>query len=81
MLFDPGSDLTFIHEKCIPHGATPVVSSITIGTTLAGTFTTSRVGTLNKILLPEFHRSAMLHRLSPLLSYQHLLATRYHRWT
>jgi phage anti-repressor protein len=56
-LFDPGSDLTFIHERCIPHGATPAVSSITIGTTLAGTFTTSRVVTLDKILLPEFYHS------------------------
>jgi hypothetical protein len=60
MLFDPGSDLTFIHEKCIPHGAIPVVSSITIGTMLAGTFSTSRVVNLDKILLTEFHCSCRI---------------------
>jgi hypothetical protein len=60
-LFDPGSDLTFNHERCIPNGATPVeVSSTTTGTTLAGTFTTSRFVTLEKILLPEFHRSCRI---------------------
>jgi hypothetical protein len=59
-LFDPGSDLTFIHESCIPKGATPVVSATTTGTTLAGTFTTSRFVKLEKILLPEFNRSCRI---------------------
>jgi hypothetical protein len=54
-LFDPGLDLTFIHERCIPNGATPVVSLTTTGTTLAGTFTISSFVTLEKLLLPEFH--------------------------
>jgi hypothetical protein len=59
-LFDPGSDLTFIHERCIPKGATPVVSSTTTGTTLAGTFTTSCFVKLEKILFPKFHRSCRI---------------------
>jgi hypothetical protein len=48
------------HEHCIPKGATPLVSSTTTGTTLAGTFTTSRFVKLEKILLPEFHRSCRI---------------------
>jgi hypothetical protein len=75
--FDPGSDLTFVHERCIPKGATPVVSLTTTGTTLAGTFTTSRFVTLEKILLPEFHRSC---RIDSHICYLIYLSIRCHRW-
>jgi hypothetical protein len=30
-LFDPGLDLMFIHERCIPHGAIPVILLTTTG--------------------------------------------------
>jgi hypothetical protein len=46
-----------MHQRCLPPGATPIVSSKTTGTTLAGTFAASRLVTLDKILLPKFHRS------------------------
>jgi hypothetical protein len=62
--FYPGLDLTFIPERCIPKGATPVASSTTTGTTLAGTFTTSCFVTLEKKLLPEFHCSCCTFAIS-----------------
>jgi hypothetical protein len=54
-LFNPGSDLTFLHQRCLPAGATPLISNARGGTTLAGTFTTKRIATMKDILLPEFH--------------------------
>jgi hypothetical protein len=56
-LFDPGSDNTFIHERCLPPGATPIVTGTNTGRTLASTFTTTRLAQMENIILPEFHRS------------------------
>jgi hypothetical protein len=43
--------------RCLPAGATPLVSNARGGTTLAGIFTTKRMATMKNILLPEFHRN------------------------
>jgi hypothetical protein len=56
-LFDPGSDNTFLHERCLPPGATPVVAATNTGQTIAGTFITTRLVKMEKMVLPEFHRS------------------------
>jgi hypothetical protein len=54
-LFDPGSDLTFLHQRCLPAGATRLLSKTRGDTTLAGTFNTKRFVTMYNIILPEFH--------------------------
>jgi hypothetical protein len=56
-LFDPGSDYTFLYERCLPPGATPTVAGTSTGRTLAGTFVTTRLVKMERIILPEFHRS------------------------
>jgi hypothetical protein len=40
-LFDPGSDFPFLHEHCLPPGATPTVAGTNTRCTLAGIFTTT----------------------------------------
>jgi hypothetical protein len=54
-LFDPGLENTFIHERCLPPGATPIVTSSNNGRTLASTFTTTRLVQMENTILPEFH--------------------------
>jgi hypothetical protein len=54
--FDHGSDNTFIHERCLPCGTSPLISGKANGNTLAETFSTDRsVTILVNILHPEFH--------------------------
>jgi hypothetical protein len=56
-LFDPSSDNTFLHERCLPPGATPKVAATNTGRTIAGTFVTTRLVKMEKMVLPEFHQS------------------------
>jgi hypothetical protein len=62
VLFDPGSDLTFLHQRCLPPGATPLLLTKQGGTTIAGTFTTNRFVTMHNVLLPKFHRSRKIDK-------------------
>lgn len=58
VLFDSGSDNTFVHEHSLPPGATPRVIKKLSGQTLAGLLSTSREVELQQLLLPKFSRSA-----------------------
>jgi hypothetical protein len=60
VLFDTGSDSTFMHEHALPPGATPRVIPKRSGQTLAGLLKTSREVWLQELILPEYSRSCRI---------------------
>jgi hypothetical protein len=57
-LFDGGSNTTFLHEGCLPPGATPKLTRGCSGQTLASLRHTNRLVELKELVLPEFSRSS-----------------------
>jgi hypothetical protein len=57
VLFDTGSDNTFIHEQSLPPGKTPRVIQKRSGQMLAGHLKTAREASLQELVLREFSRS------------------------
>jgi len=58
VLFDTGSDISFINTSCLPQGTKPrILNEERHGLTAAGTFSSARLVTLKEILLPEFSRT------------------------
>jgi hypothetical protein len=64
VLFDSGSDTTFIHERCLPPGATATVILGETGQTLAGQLTTTQLVHLCKLILPECSCSSRVDHLT-----------------
>jgi hypothetical protein len=62
VLFDSGSDNTFIHQEALPSGATPKVISKRSGQTLTGLLSTSRDVDLREIILPKFTHSCCVNQ-------------------
>ena len=55
VLFDTGSDISFIHSSCLPKDTVPrILATSSQGLTAAGFFSSKRVVTLKEIVLPEF---------------------------
>ena len=58
ILFDTGSDISFINSSCLPKGTVPrILATSSRGLTAAGLFSSKRLVTLKEIVLPEFTRS------------------------
>jgi hypothetical protein len=57
-LFDGGSDTTFIHEGCLPPGATSRLIPGQSGQTLAGLLHANRFVELQELIIPEFSCSS-----------------------
>jgi hypothetical protein len=53
-LFNPGSDLTLVHQRCLPPGVTPLVSSKTTGNTPTGNFAASHIVTMDQLCFLSF---------------------------
>ena len=60
VLMDTGSNKTFIQQRCLPPGATPLVTNRMQTVTAAGTFTTQGNVPLEGVHLPEFGNSLRL---------------------
>ena len=61
VLFDTGSEKTFVHSRSLPAGATPtLLDKKTTGTTLAGTFEANRYVRFNDLVLPEFGKDTKI---------------------
>ena len=56
VLFDPGSDGSHFHERCIPKNITPRVVPSKQGVTIGGLSTSNREITLKQIIFPEFNK-------------------------
>jgi hypothetical protein len=59
---------TFIHEECLPPGATPKVIAKRSGQTLAGILHTTRAIELQELVLPEFSHSSLVYSQQALYS-------------
>ena len=56
ILFDSGSDVSFITKASLPNNVTPSLGNTRTGTTLAGTLQSNRTVLLRNITLPEFSK-------------------------
>jgi hypothetical protein len=63
VLFDPGSDISFINERVIPQGVEPLVKETISVKSITSVEPFNRIATLHNVMLPEFSRSQRLNEL------------------
>jgi hypothetical protein len=63
VLFDPGSDISFINERVLPQGVEPLVKETISVKSITSVEPFNRIVALGNVMLPEFSRSQCLDEL------------------